>query len=186
MGLVETIQRAIEARKNQLIFVLQGLTAVGVLLTIVLFIHVGPLTMFTFMTVAQGLIVVSLVGTSILLITQRTGIIREHFEPGEVIFRKGDAGDNAYIVEDGEVEAIDEEPGKGERVIATLGPGEGFGSLALMKNQPRIVTVRSRTAVTLICVDREGFQALMLNPELRKLVEDGLQEKLRSGTAVGA
>ena len=183
---MDPIAKLISARKDKLILALQGLTAAGLLLSIILMTHVGPLTLFLFMTVGQALIIVAVIGTSILLVTQRTGIIRERFEPGEIIFQKGDAGENVYIVEDGEVEAIDEEPGKGERVIATLGPGEGFGALALMKNQPRSVTVRSRTAVTLISVDRAGFQALMRYPPLRKLVEDGLKEKLESGTGVGA
>ena len=177
MGVLETLQRAVGVRKDKLIFVLQGLTAVGVLLTIVLFIHVGPLTMFTFMTVAQGLIVVSLVGTSILLITQRTGITRERYGPGEIIVRKGEAGEKVYIVEQGEVEAIDEEPGGGERIIATLGDGKSFGEIALVTEHPYLATVRSRTAVTLISVDRESFQALLHHAPLRRMVEGIIEER---------
>ena len=179
MELVETIQRAIGARKNQLIFILQGLTAAGVLLTLVLMIHVGPVTTFTFMTLAQGLIVLSVVGTSILLLTQRTGITRERHGPGETIFRKGDVGEKVYIVEHGEVEAIVEEPGKGEKIIATLGAGEGFGEIALVTGQPYLATVRSRTAVTLITVDREDFQGLLHHAPLRRMVEGIIEERSR-------
>ena len=70
MELVRTIQRAIDARKEMLLLILQGLTALGVILTIILMIHVGPLTLFAFMTVAQGLILVSLILAFIVLITQ--------------------------------------------------------------------------------------------------------------------
>ncbi len=49
MDFVEAIERAIGTRKDTLILLLQGLTAVGVLLTIVPMIHVGPLT-----TIAPG------------------------------------------------------------------------------------------------------------------------------------
>ena len=178
MNLVEMIERTIGARKDKLILILQGLTAAGVLLTIIFMVHVGPVTMFTFMTLAQGLIVVSLIGTSILLVTQRTGITRERYGPGEVIFREGEVGEKVYIVEHGEVEAlIDEKPGGGERIIATLGAGEGFGEVALVTGHPYLVTVRSRTEVTLISVDRESFQALLHHAPLRRMVEGLIEER---------
>ena len=49
MELLKTIQRAIDSRKETLLLILQGLTALGVILTIILMIHVGPLTLFAFM-----------------------------------------------------------------------------------------------------------------------------------------
>ncbi len=180
MDLVEMVERTIGARKDKLILILQGLTATGVLLTIIFMVHVGPVTMFTFMTLAQGLIVVSLIGTSILLVTQRTGITRERYGPGEVICRKGEVGEKLYIVEHGEVDAtLDDEPGGGERVIATLPAGEGFGEIALGRGHPDLVTVRSRTEVTLISVDRESFQALLHHAPLRRMVEGIIEERSR-------
>jgi len=171
------VERTIGARKDKLILILQGLTAAGVLLTIILMVHVGPVTVFTFMTLAQVLIVVSAIGTSILLITQRTGITRERYGPGEVIFRKGEVGEKVYIVEHGEVDAIDDEPGGGERIIATLGAGEGFGEVALVTGHPYSATVRSRTEVTLITVDRQSFQALLHHAPLRRVVEGIIEER---------
>ena len=44
------------------------------------------------------------------------------FAAGEVVFRQGDVGDRYYVVESGDVEVV----GNGQ-VVATLGPGEGFG-----------------------------------------------------------
>ncbi len=178
MDLVEMVERTIGARKDKLILILQGLTATGVLLTIIFMVHVGPVTMFTFMTLAQGLIVVSLIGTSILLVTQRTGITRERYGPGEVICRKGEVGEKLYIVERGEVDALlDDEPGGGERIIATLPAGEGFGEIALVRGHPYLVTVRSRTEVTLISVDRESFQALLHHAPLRRMIEGIIEER---------
>jgi len=178
MGLVEMIERTLGARKDKLIHILQGLTAAGVLLTIIFMVHVGPVTMFIFMTLAQGLIGVSVIGTSILLVTQRTGITRERYGPGEVILRKGEVGEKVYIVEHGEVDAIiDKEAGRGERIIATLGAGEGFGEVALVRGHPYLVTVRSRTEVTLISVDRESFQALLHHAPLRRMFEGIIEER---------
>lgn len=182
MELVKSIQRVIDSRKETLLLILQGLTAVGVLLTITLMIHVGPLTLFAFMTIAQGLILVSFVISSIILITQRQNILREHFGPGQVIIRKGDVGDKLYIVVHGEVEVVGEEAGKGETIIAKLESGDCFGEMALVRDEPRSATVRSRTGVSLISVDRQGFQALFANlTPLRKVFVKMIEERSGSG-----
>ena len=55
---------------------------------------------------------------------------------GQVIFREGDQGDDAYIVEKGAV-AISIQNGRRRKIIATLGPGEIFGEMALIANAPR-------------------------------------------------
>jgi EAL domain-containing protein (putative c-di-GMP-specific phosphodiesterase class I) len=55
---------------------------------------------------------------------------------GQLVFREGDQGDDAYIVEEGAVE-ISVGKGRRRRIIATLGPGEIFGEMALIANAPR-------------------------------------------------
>ncbi len=184
MDLVEMVERTIGARKDKLILTLQGMTAAGVLLSIFLMVHVGPVTLFTFMTLAQVLIVVSVIGTSIVLVTQRDGVTREHFAPGEVIFRKGDVGTKVYIVIQGEVEVIDEEPGKGERIVSQLRAGQSFGASALIREEPRGATVRSRTETSVYSVDRESFRALLHAAPLRKMVEEMVEERSKTGQAV--
>ena len=177
-----TIIQTMNTHRNKLLFTLQGLTAVGVLMTIAVLFHVGPYTLFMFMTVAQGLILVSIVLTSIILITLKANIVREHFGPGQVIFRKGDVGDKFYIVVYGEVEVVDEETGQGEKIIAKLGAGQCFGEMSLVRDKPRMATVRSRTGVSLVSLDREGFRALFVNlSPLRRMLEDMVEERLGSG-----
>jgi len=185
MNPVRTIQQAIDAHRNKLLLTMQGLTVLGIVLTMALLLKSGPYTLFIFMTVAQGFIIVSFVLSSIILITQKENIIREHFGPGQVIVRKGDVGNKLYIVVHGEVEVVDEDPKKGESIIANLGPGKCFGEMALVKDQPRSATVRSRTEVSLLSLDRYGFQSLFTNlTPLRKIFEDMVEEreeKLKSG-----
>ena len=100
------------------------------------------------------------------------GLRREHFEPNEVIFREGDRGDRLYVVLHGEVEVFRQVPGQGEVTLAKLGAGECFGEIALISDTPRTATVRSASAVNLLAVDRDAFQALFSSlPPLRGFFE---------------
>jgi len=100
------------------------------------------------------------------------GIRREHFEPGQVVFREGDRGDWLYVIVDGEVEVLKTIPERGEACLRTLGPGECFGEIALVSDRPRSATVRSLTNANLLAVDREAFQALFSHlPPLRGFFE---------------
>lgn len=107
------------------------------------------------------------------------GMGREHFEPGEVIFREGDRGDRLYIIVDGEVEVVKEELGKGETTLARRGPGECFGEMALVSDTPRTATVRSRTSLNVLTMDREAFHALFVHlPPLRKLFQQLIEQRI--------
>jgi CRP-like cAMP-binding protein len=109
------------------------------------------------------------------------GVGREHFEAGEVIVREGDPGDRLYVVMRGEVAAVRQGP-RGETPLRTLGPGEAFGEIALIRAMPRTATVRSRTAVDLLTVDRDAFQALFATlPELRRFFERLVEQRLSGG-----
>lgn len=108
------------------------------------------------------------------------GIRREHFEADEVVFREGDRGDWLYVVLDGEVEISKCVPGRGETPLARLGRGECFGEIALVSDRPRSATARSVTAVNLLAVDREAFQALFSNlPPLRGFFEQLIAARTR-------
>ena len=99
-------------------------------------------------------------------------IRREHFEPDEIIFREGDRGDWLYIVVDGQVEVLRSVPGQGDVRLRTLGPGECFGEIAIVGESARTATVRSRSSVNVLAVDRDAFQALFTNlPPLRGFFE---------------
>ena len=68
---------------------------------------------------------------------------------GHVIFRQGDAGDGIYVVEKGSVE-ISAAVGAGElRILSTLGPGNFFGEMAVVDDQPRSATATAAAACTL-------------------------------------
>lgn len=96
---------------------------------------------------------------------------RKVYVPGEVIFCEGDAGDCAYIIEDGQV-GIYVGSGAGERRLNLLGKGEMFGEIALIDNQPRTATVRATEKTLLIPIQRKLVEELLekTNPIVRHLL----------------
>lgn len=62
-----------------------------------------------------------------------------HFAANEFLFREGDSGDCAYIIETGLVE-VSIQKGDRKLVIATLGEGDLLGEMAIIDQLPRIAT----------------------------------------------
>jgi len=116
--------------------------------------------------------------------TERTpGMGRAHFEPGEVIFSQGDMGDRLYVVVEGEVEVVKEDSGKEPIRLAHLGPGDCFGEMALVSDNPRMATVKSCTSVNVLTLDRDAFHALFAHlPPLRGLFEQLIEQRTKAPT----
>ena len=79
---------------------------------------------------------------------------------GEIVIRRGDAGEECYLVRDGELEVIDDSADP-ERRLATLCTGMLFGEAALLTGAPRNATVRARTDADLLVLRRDDVLAAM-------------------------
>jgi predicted MFS family arabinose efflux permease len=77
---------------------------------------------------------------------------REAYGAGDVIMRKGDAGDRFLVIETGEVEIRDD-----HGVVAVLGPGDGFGELSLLRDIPRTATAIAASDVVARSLRRDDF-----------------------------
>lgn len=93
-------------------------------------------------------------------------------EVGEVLFREGEAGDNAYLIDSGLLE-ICRRVGNAEVVIGTAGVGEMVGEMALIDSQPRSATVRALKTSELTTIPKEAFLDTLnrADPALRYLLE---------------
>jgi EAL domain-containing protein (putative c-di-GMP-specific phosphodiesterase class I) len=96
---------------------------------------------------------------------------REIFSRGQLIFKHGDAGDCAYLVEEGTVEVLVMQP-DGEHRVALIGKGELFGEMSLIDFQPRTATVRAIETTVLVPIPRKLMEGLLeqSDPILRHLL----------------
>jgi small-conductance mechanosensitive channel/CRP-like cAMP-binding protein len=79
---------------------------------------------------------------------------------GEPIVRQGDTTGEMFIVESGKVSVERASNGK-TTTVATLGPGEFFGEMALMTGEQRMATVRAAMPSTLIGVEQSAMRSLL-------------------------
>ncbi len=82
---------------------------------------------------------------------------RNVFSAGTQIFREGDPGRHAYLIERGRVEISAMKGGQG-LVIAVLGPGELFGEMALIDNQSRTATATALEETEVVAISRDRLQ----------------------------
>ena len=74
---------------------------------------------------------------------------RQTFKPGDKIFKEGDEGNLAYVVQEGVVEIVKEINGV-ETVLGSVGKGGIFGEMALIDSKPRMAAARAAQGTTII------------------------------------
>jgi CRP-like cAMP-binding protein len=95
-------------------------------------------------------------------------------DPGEVVVREGDRGDEFFVVGTGEVAVS-----RDGKEVARLGPGAFFGELALFDQAPRNATVTATTGTTVVTVGRDAFQKLLGDvPGFREALLTGMARRL--------
>jgi CRP-like cAMP-binding protein len=87
--------------------------------------------------------------------------VPRQFEPGQVVFREGDASDTCYIVRSGRARAVREHQGGRTLTLATFGPGDIFGELAMFEDERRSATVEAIEPTSVVAV---------LGPDMRRLI----------------
>ncbi len=85
---------------------------------------------------------------------------RLEFPAGWELIRQGDLGDQAWLVEKGQLEVI-QATADGARSLAVIGPGAIVGEMALIDHGLRTASVVSRTDVVCLELSREVFEQLI-------------------------
>jgi EAL domain-containing protein (putative c-di-GMP-specific phosphodiesterase class I) len=93
------------------------------------------------------------------------------FSPGTTIFREGEPGDQAYIIERGKVEVSALKQGQ-RLVLAVLEEGDVLGEMALLDNERRTATATALEAAEVLVIPREelGQRLADADPLLKLLL----------------
>jgi CRP-like cAMP-binding protein len=92
------------------------------------------------------------------------------WEPGQVVFREGDASDTCYVVRHGHARAIREHADGRTITLANFGPGDIFGELAMFEDERRSATIETLDKVEAVAI---------LGADMRRLMRE------HTGIAVG-
>ncbi|OYY44558.1 MAG: hypothetical protein B7Y56_09315 [Gallionellales bacterium 35-53-114] len=96
---------------------------------------------------------------------------RQVLSKDEVVFRNGDTGDCAYLIESGRIEIL-VDTAAGELRLGLIEKGELFGEVALIDQHPRTATARAMERTVLIPIQRRIVENLLgkSDPILRHLL----------------
>lgn len=101
-------------------------------------------------------------------------IMRTRMAPqGSVIAARGDEAEGMYFIADGQIEI------RLKRRVLTLGPGDFFGEVTLLKKVKRIGTIVATRRSHLMMIDAEDFDSLLQrNSDLRERIAAVADERL--------
>ena len=103
------------------------------------------------------------------------------FEAGAAVFREGDESNTCYVVRSGRARAI-REHGDGRQItLATFGPGDIFGELAMFDDESRSATVEAMDELSAFAVMSADMRRLLRSyPEMAVKLVTSLGRRLRA------
>jgi len=104
-----------------------------------------------------------------------------YLQPGETFIHEGDLGDCMYIIVKGKVRVCAKTgSASDQKTIATLGPGESVGELAVLDPEPRAASATSIGESWLFRIDKDAFDEVMADrPEIAGGVIRALCRRIR-------
>ena len=106
--------------------------------------------------------------------------IPRSFPKGARVFHEGDRTDACYVIRAGEVRVTREHPDGRAIALATLGPGELVGVLAMLDGGVRSASVEALTDVDLLAVSAADMKGLLeRNAEITAKLVIALTKRLR-------
>ena len=106
--------------------------------------------------------------------------IPRSFPKGARVFHEGDTSDACYVIRAGEVRVTREHPDGRAIALATLGPGELVGELAMIDGGVRSASVEALTDVDLLAVSATDMRGLLeRNAQITAKLVVALTKRLR-------
>ncbi|MGH2359718.1 MAG: cyclic nucleotide-binding domain-containing protein [bacterium] len=114
----------------------------------------------------------------------------QRLNPGHVLFREGDRGEEMFFVGQGTIVISKAVVGEIEEVLARMKPGDFFGEMTLFGCPRRSATARAETPVVLLRLDRAGLEhVIQLCPKaglafLRAMIHEFTQRLAKTDNLV--
>jgi CRP/FNR family transcriptional regulator len=106
--------------------------------------------------------------------------VPRRFEAGEAVFREGDQSDTCYIVHTGRARAVREHSDGRTITLATFGPGDIFGELAIFDDDRRSATVESLEETHVVAILSSDMRRLLRqHPDIAVKLLAALSRRLR-------
>jgi CRP/FNR family transcriptional regulator len=114
---------------------------------------------------------------------QRVGdvAVPRHFESQQVVFREGDDSDTCYVVQAGHARAVREHRDGRQITLATFGPGDIFGELAMFDAEKRSATIEAVGDLDALAILGADMRRLMReHPDIAVKLVIALAARLRA------
>jgi CRP-like cAMP-binding protein len=107
--------------------------------------------------------------------------VPRRFESGQVVFREGDASDTCYVVSSGHARALRSHTDGRSITLATFGPGDFFGELAMFDDERRSATVEAMDELATCAILGGDMRRLLReHPEISVKLVTTLGRRLRA------
>jgi CRP-like cAMP-binding protein len=108
---------------------------------------------------------------------------RMSFDPGQILFEQGDAGDAAYVVLNGSAEVLVNRAGS-QIKVADLEKNAIVGEIAILCDVPRTATVRAHDRLDTLRISKDQFLRLLAEfPDIAIEIMRVLADRLGRTTA---
>jgi CRP/FNR family transcriptional regulator, cyclic AMP receptor protein len=106
--------------------------------------------------------------------------VARSFPKGARVFHEGDESDACYVIRSGEVRVTREHSDGRAIALATLGPGEIVGELAMLDGEVRSASVEALSDVELLAISAPDMRGLLeRNPEITSKLVVALTRRVR-------
>lgn len=102
------------------------------------------------------------------------------FQGGQAVFHEGDESDTCYVVRSGHVRAVREHTDGRTLTLATLGPGDIFGELAIFDQERRSATVEALDDIEVVAILAGDMRRMLRqHPDIAVKLLAALSRRLR-------
>ena len=113
---------------------------------------------------------------------QRRGLMEmfksKPFKKGDVLLRQGKKGAGLFLLLNGKLRVTTEKAEGGGVELAELGPGDLFGEMSLLTNQPTTASVTALSDCFVLRLSKKNFdEVIMTHPQILELVAQVSEER---------